>query len=82
MIQIDLAAARKAWIEEVKPEERLERERSSRLVYKDERGNYFDFHALRGQFVSNLTGWRPPGGGPATRPALDDQLDDGELHAA
>ena len=54
MIQIDLAAARKAWIEEVKPEERPERERSSRLVYKDERGKYFDFHALRGQFVSNL----------------------------
>ena len=51
---MDLEAARKAWIEEVKPEERPERERSSRLVYKDERGRYFDFHALRGQFVSNL----------------------------
>ena len=54
MIQIDLAAARKAWIEEANPEERPERERSSRLVYKDERGRYLDFHALRGQFVSNL----------------------------
>ena len=54
MIQADLAAARAAWIEEAKPEERLERERSSRLKYKDERGRFFDFHALRGQFVSNL----------------------------
>jgi hypothetical protein len=54
MIQADLAAARAAWIDEVKPEERAERERSSRLMYTDERGRVFDFHALRGQFVSNL----------------------------
>ena len=54
MLQIDLAAARKAWIEEVAPAERPERERSDRLAYKDERGRYFDFHAQRGQFVSNL----------------------------
>ena len=54
MLQDDLAAARKAWIEEVPPAERPERERSDRLAYKDERGRFFDFHALRGQFVSSL----------------------------
>ncbi len=54
MIQGDLAAARKAWIEEVQPEERPEREQSKRLCYQDERGRYFDFHALRSQFVSSL----------------------------
>lgn len=36
------------------PEERPDRERSSKLLYKDERGKCLDFHALRGQFVSNL----------------------------
>jgi hypothetical protein len=54
MVKADLKAARKAWIEEVKPEDRPERERSSKLAYQDEQGRYFDFHALRGQFVSSL----------------------------
>ena len=54
MLQNDLAVARTVWIEEVGSEERSERERSSKLAYKDERGRFFDFHALRGQFVSNL----------------------------
>lgn len=54
MVQADLKAAKKAWIEEVKPEERPERERSSRFAYRDDQGRYFDFHALRGQFVSSL----------------------------
>ena len=56
MVQADLKAARKAWIEEVKPEDRPERERSSRFAYRDDQGRYFDFHALRGQFVSSLRG--------------------------
>ena len=54
MVQADLKAARKTWIEEVKPEDRPERERSPRFSYRDEQGRYFDFHALRGQFVSSL----------------------------
>ena len=54
MVKADLEAARAAWIDEAKPDERPERERSSRLTYKDEQERYFDFHALRGQFVSSL----------------------------
>jgi len=55
MLRDDLAAARKAWIKEVKPrEQRRERIKSDFLRFTDHAGRVFDFHALRGQFASSL----------------------------
>lgn len=56
LIRHDLAVARATWIEEA-GENRIERERreeSDRLKYHDSAGEVFDFHALRGQFVTSL----------------------------
>ena len=55
MMRIDLRAARNLWIQEAEnAEERLEREKSDFLKYKDSRGKYADFHSLRHTFVTNL----------------------------
>ncbi len=56
MLRDDLAAARAAWIKEAKsdPSEQERREQSDRLSYTDDDGHVFDFHALRGQFITDL----------------------------
>ncbi len=56
MIRHDLAVARAAWIAEAGKDkkEMARREASDRLLYADHAGEVFDFHALRGQFISSL----------------------------
>ena len=55
MMQVDLAAARQAWLAEApSPEEREAREQSDTLTYQNEDGLFADFHANRHTFVSNL----------------------------
>ena len=55
LVRADLAAARTAWIETATTtQERQDREESSVLAYRDERGRVFDFHSLRHQYISNL----------------------------
>jgi len=55
MVREDLAAARKAWIGEGQTiENRVDRERSDFLTYRDEAGLYADLHSLRHSFVSGL----------------------------
>ena len=56
MLYRDLATARAAWIKEAEhdPAEQASRERSCFLREKDEAGRVFDFHGLRGQFVTSL----------------------------
>src|SRR5262249_26049756 len=58
MVREDLAVARHAWINAAGPDsaERQRREDSDALNYADASGRVFDFHSLRGQFVSNLEG--------------------------
>jgi len=47
--QFDLAAARRAWLNETDSDES-----SDFLLYKDSDGKYADFHALRHTFITNL----------------------------
>ena len=55
MMRIDLQSARDQWLDESKFEqERLEREKSDFLCYKDHQGHYADFHANRHTFITNL----------------------------
>ena len=56
MLYRDLATARAAWIKEAEndPTEREVREKSDFLCEKDASGRVFDFHSLRGQFVTSL----------------------------
>lgn len=68
LVQHDLAVARATWIAEADKTgpgrrgfgdgfgdaERARREASDRLLYKDAAGEVFDFHAIRGQFVTSL----------------------------
>lgn len=56
MLRADLAEGRKAWIAKAGDDvqERNEREGSSFLSYRTSNGKVFDFHALRGQFISEL----------------------------
>jgi integrase len=56
LVQADLAEARKTWIETAGSDalERRRREDSDSLRYTNADGRVFDFHALRGQFVSSL----------------------------
>ncbi len=55
MMWLDLESARTAWIgEAATPKERIERERSDYLTYRDEAGLYADFHSNRHTFISNL----------------------------
>src|SRR5262249_26487899 len=56
LVREDLAEARRAWIEAADPNavERERREAADTLTYADTAGRVFDFHSLRGQFVSYL----------------------------
>jgi len=55
MLRADLRSARARSIWEAKARgERKRRWRSAFLLYRDEDGRVFDFHALRHQFISNL----------------------------
>ena len=55
MIQFDLAAARRFWLDEVDdPKERRLCEQSDFLKYKNSDGLFADFHGLRHTFISNL----------------------------
>ena len=55
MLRHDLAAARKAWVGEVRdPKQQAERERSAFLAAVDEAGQVVDFHGLRHTFITNL----------------------------
>jgi len=55
MMQLDLAAARKAWIAEgVTKQERAKREQSDFLCYCNHAGLYADFHSCRHLFITSL----------------------------
>ena len=55
MMQLDLKAARKAWLEEAKtPEEKKVREKSDFLKYQDGDGLFADFHSNRHLFITSL----------------------------
>ncbi len=55
MIQFDLAAARRFWIDGVDdPKERRFCETSDFLKYKNRAGLFADFHGLRHTFISSL----------------------------
>jgi len=58
MVRADLQTARAKWIKAAvdarDPEEAARRKESSFLAYADSAGRVFDFHALRGQFISGL----------------------------
>ena len=55
LVQADLVAAKTAWIEAAtEPAARSQRDESWRFAYQDEDGRFFDFHSLRGQFVSAM----------------------------
>ena len=55
MMQLDLKAAREAWLEESKtPEERKAREESDFLEYQDDSGLFADFHSNRHLFITSL----------------------------
>lgn len=55
MMQVDLAAARAAWIENASgPQERRDREASDFLAYADHDGKYADFHSCRHSFITSL----------------------------
>jgi len=55
MLKFDLQSARTFWLAEAEDErEREQREKSDFLLYKDSRGRFADFHALRHTFITNL----------------------------
>ncbi len=55
LVQADLEAAKAAWVKAApNAETRQQREESERFAYKDGKGRYFDFHSLRGQFISAM----------------------------
>lgn len=55
MLRADLTAARAEWMKgATTPEEAARRRKSDFLAFEDDAGRVFDFHALRGQFASNL----------------------------
>jgi len=67
MLRADLAAARTAWLEEAQTaQERQTREASAFLSYRDTGGLVFDFHALRGQFITAVVR-----GGASVKVAMD-----------
>jgi integrase/recombinase XerD len=62
MMQRDLEAARKAWIEETKSKrEKQRRAKTDFLAYRNQAGLYADFHSCRHLFITNLerAGVRP-----------------------
>jgi integrase len=55
MMKVDLAAARKKWLEEAESSDVLtKREQSDFLAYCDSTGVFADFHANRHTFISNV----------------------------
>jgi hypothetical protein len=54
ILRRDLAAARAAWIKEAPESEREAREKTDKLAYRDTQGAVFDFHSLRGQYITSL----------------------------
>jgi len=67
MLRADLDAARMAWLAEAQtPQERQTREASAFLSYRDAGGLVFDFHALRGQFITAVVR-----GGASVKVAMD-----------
>ena len=54
MLKADLAAARAAWISASESAERVKRESSDFLAYRDAAGQYANFHAPRHTFISGL----------------------------
>ena len=55
MMRLDLESARDTWIKEATTdEERLAREKSDYLCYRDEDGRYADFHSNRHTFITSL----------------------------
>lgn len=55
ILKRDLKSARAAWLEESQSDDEREfREKSDFLAYRDSKGLYADFHALRHSFVSRL----------------------------
>jgi site-specific recombinase XerD len=55
MMKTDLAVARANWLQESKTDkERIDRERSDFLKYRDAQGRFADFHANRHSFITNL----------------------------
>ena len=55
MMQLDLKAARKEWLEEAKTsEEKASREKSDFLKYQDRNGLFADFHSNRHLFITSL----------------------------
>ena len=53
------------------------------IPYEDDAGRVFDFHALRHQFISTLArGGAASEGSAGARPAFDDHIDDGPIHAS
>ena len=55
MMQLDIKAAREAWIEETKaPEEKKAREESDFLEYQNDDGLFADFHSNRHMFITSL----------------------------
>ncbi len=55
MLRRDLNGARKVWLSKASnPEERILREKSDFLLYRDHSGRVADFHSLRHRFVSEL----------------------------
>ena len=56
MMKLDLAAARKKWIESADDnKERKKREKSDFLTYQSAEGLFADFHSNRHTFISNLS---------------------------
>ena len=67
MLRADLSAARETWLNEARtPAEREKREASTILAYRDHAGLVFDFHALRGQFITAIVR-----GGASLKVAMD-----------
>jgi integrase len=55
MLERDLSAARKKWLEEAKTEEELERrQKSDFLCYINHAGLFADFHSFRHWFITGL----------------------------
>ncbi len=55
MMQRDLLAARKQWIDKASnDDERHQREASDFLAYQDHQGRYADFHSNRHTFITSL----------------------------
>ena len=82
MMKADLKAARKKWIEEAKGEkEKVAREQSDFLKYKNDTGLFADFHSNRHTFITNLEQVGvSPRRGAVPGSAFGHPADDGRLY--